>query len=359
MTLADQRRDPSLLISVAALVIIVAGLRAAASFFLPFLVALFLALLSFPLVESLQRRGLRLSLAVALTFIADLAVLLIFGLVVTQAVARFTRAAPGYWELLGAKFEGWRIALGERLADREIALEELIDFGAVSAADLTNVLGGIGDTVRGVASVVSFSVLVLLTMVCFLYEAVGFPDKIKVAFERGGARTEYFTSITREIQRYLGIKTLLSLVTGVLVAIWVSILGVDFPIFWGLVAFLLNYIPIIGSIVAAVPTALLTIAQHGLGRAALVVLGYLVINFLIGNLLEPLLMGRSFGLSTLVVFLALVFWGWVWGPLGMLLSVPLTIVLKIVLRHTDDFRWIAVLMSPGGQLEEAAVAADD
>ncbi len=130
------------------------------------------------------------------------------------------------------------------------------------------------------------------------------------------------------------------------------LLGLDFALVWGVVAFLLNYIPTIGSIIAAVPAVLLAAVQLGFGRAVLIAAGYVVVNTVLGNLVEPALMGRRLGLSTLVVFLSLVFWGWVWGPVGMLLSVPLTMVVKILLENTDDLRWVAVLLDSGRAAEE-------
>ena len=113
-----------------------------------------------------------------------------------------------------------------------------------------------------------------------------------------------------------------------------------------MIAFLLNYIPVLGSILAAVPTVLLTLVQLGSGRALLVALGYLLVNVLVGNLLEPHLMGRRFGLSPLVVFVALIFWFWVLGPLGMILAVPITMALKIALDYSERWRWLALLVEP-------------
>ncbi len=149
---------------------------------------------------------------------------------------------------------------------------------------------------------------------------------------------------------------MVSVATGLLIGVWVGVLGVDFAIFWGLVAFVLNFIQNLGSVIAAVPTTLLAMVQIGVGRGLLVALGYLVVNMVIGNFIEPHLMGRRVGLSTLVVVLSLVFWGWVWGPIGMLLSVPLTMVLKILLENTEEFRWVAVLLGDSRAAERLAPA---
>ena len=123
-----------------------------------------------------------------------------------------------------------------------------------------------------------------------------------------------------------------------------ALIGVDYPVLWGALAFLLNFIPNIGSIIAAVPPVLLALIQLGVAQAALVAGGFLVINMAIGNFLEPRYMGQGLGLSTLVVFLSLVFWGWVLGPVGMLLSVPLTIAVKIALEVRPDTRWMAIML---------------
>ena len=153
-----------------------------------------------------------------------------------------------------------------------------------------------------------------------------------------------FGKIITEMRRYLVIKTLISLITGTFITLWLWILGVDFALLWGFCAFVLNYIPNLGSIIAAVPTTLLAVLQLGFGYALLVALGYLVVNVALGNFVEPLWMGRRLGLSALVVLLSLVFWGWVWGPVGMLLSVPLTMVVKIMLENSEDLKWVAVLL---------------
>ena len=133
-------------------------------------------------------------------------------------------------------------------------------------------------------------------------------------------------------------------ITGIAIGIWLAILGVNHAFLWGLFAFLLNYVPNIGSIIAAIPAVLLALIQLGLGSAILVGIGYLVVNVVVGSIIEPKYMGKGLGLSTLVVFLSLVFWGWVLGPVGMVLSVPLTMVLKIGLESKEDTRWIAVLL---------------
>jgi predicted PurR-regulated permease PerM len=139
----------------------------------------------------------------------------------------------------------------------------------------------------------------------------------------------------------------MSLVTGAIIAIALALMGVDFPLLWGALAFLLNFIPTIGSIIAALPPLLLSLVQLGPWYALGVMILFLAVNMIIGNILEPALTGRQLGMSPLVVFGSLLFWGWVWGPVGMILSVPLTMIIKIILENTQDMRWVAALLDAG------------
>jgi predicted PurR-regulated permease PerM len=171
------------------------------------------------------------------------------------------------------------------------------------------------------------------------------PEKLKLALPHSTSSLENFTRITSSVQRYLAMKTLLSAITGLTITAALLILDVDYAVLWGLLAFLLNYIPNIGSIIAAVPAVLLGLVQHGIVIALVVAGIYVLVNVVIGNMVEPRFMGNRLGLSPLVVFISLVFWGWVLGPVGMLLSVPLTMIMKIALEATEEWRWVAVLLS--------------
>jgi predicted PurR-regulated permease PerM len=146
------------------------------------------------------------------------------------------------------------------------------------------------------------------------------------------------------VNRYFALKTVFSLITGITVWLWLAVLGVDFAATWGMIAFFLNFVPNIGSIIAAIPAVLLALIQLGVPSALLACLGYALVNIVVGNILEPKFMGRGLGLSTLVVFISLVFWGWVLGPIGMLLSIPLTMIVKIALATDEDTRWISTLL---------------
>ncbi len=182
-------------------------------------------------------------------------------------------------------------------------------------------------------------------MIFVLFEAVALPHKWAV-MDSHAPNTQAFKSFLKTVHSYLVIKSMVSIATGVLITVWLTFLGVDYPVLWGLLAFLFNFVPNIGSIIAAVPAVMLATVQLGLGTAAYTALGYVVVNVVMGNVIEPRYMGKGVGLSTLVVFLSLVVWGWILGPVGMLLSVPLTMIVKLACEANPKTQWIAVLLGP-------------
>lgn len=329
---------PPLFLALASFVVVVAGLRAAATVMIPLMVALFLAILSLPLIAWLVHHRVPHGLAVALAVLANLALVLIVGLVVTRSVAGFVEAAPRYRLRLEELYGQFL----ERLASWGVPTAEWEAMVVVSPGVVVDMLG---TALRGGVAVLSNLILVVFVMVFILLEAAGFPVKLQLALGSSPEGLRRFSRIRTEVQRYLVTKTLISIVTGILIGVTMALLGLDFALLWGLLAFMLNYIPNLGSIIAAVPAVLLALVQRGLTGALLVALTFLAVNVLLGNLLEPQIMGRRLHLSPLVVFLSLIFWGWVWGPVGMILAVPMTVVLRILMEHSEDLRWVAVLMS--------------
>lgn len=330
-------RGARFLLVAASTIVVIAGLRQAGQLVLPFLTAVFLGVVSFPVMAWLQRKKVPTPLAVLITVSAAAGVVGVLGLAVGRSVNQFSQVAPQYrarFRELARDILTWADGVG-------LPTSQWTPLDYVNPEAIVDLIGG---TLGALAGLLSNAFLVLLAVIFILFEAAGFRAKLRVAFGDGGANQDRLGQMTLEVQNYLAIKTLVSMATGVLVGIWVWVLGLDFPLLWGLVAFIFNYIPSLGSIFAAVPAVLLALVQLGPGRAAVVAIGYLAINVVFGNFVEPMLLGRRLGLSTLVIFVSLVFWGWVWGPVGMLLSVPLTMMLKIAMENTEDFRWVAVML---------------
>lgn len=325
------------LLGTAALVVIVAGLRAASVFFLPLLLALFLTILSLPLFDWLRRHRVPALLAIGSTMLVVGAILGVVGLVISLSIEDLGDKLPEYQAQV-------REASGRAvtwLEDRRVAVPRQLDTEELDLRAVANVVGG---AFRGVATALSSFLLVLLMMVFMLWEAVILPGKLRVAERWGPVDLERWSPIVQRVQRYLILKTAVSLATGVAAGILVWLVGLDFALFWGFLAFLLNYVPNVGSAVAAIPPLVLSGLQLGLAPTLVIAGGYLAINTVFGNLVEPALMGRGLRMSPLAIFLALVFWGWVWGPLGMILSVPLTVSVKILLEDTESLKWVAALL---------------
>jgi predicted PurR-regulated permease PerM len=335
----------------AAVVVVLAGLKAAQTLIIPFLLALFLAIICTPAVSWLAKRRVPVGLAVILIVNILVGAFSGFGAIVGGSVNEFTAFAAQNQ----ARFDGIVETASAWFEARDIDPASLDLLNMLQPGKLINLLGGV---LKNLAAVLSNFFLIMLTMIFMLFEAASFPVKVRAAVGKGRFDIENMRHAVVQVQRYLGLKTATSLTTGLLVGFWTAILGLDFAVVWGLLAFLLNYIPSIGSIVAAIPAVLLALIQGGLGYALLVAVGYVVVNVGIGNFVEPWLMGRTLGLSTLVVFLSLVFWGWMWGGVGMLLSVPLTMIIKILFENTDDLQWIAVMLDNRRGSEKRLEAAE-
>ncbi len=350
----------SVLLAAAGLVVVIAGLKAAKALALPFLFAVVLAILAAPAVVRLERLRIPRTLSVVVVVAAVLGVMVGIANLTVATAQQFGENLDGYKQLLIVQYEtSWELPL-ERLLERLQSLGVDLyavpgDMGAGSAAGL---VGAALQTVvsyllGSVVDLLSNTLVITITLAFILFEAPDFPGKIRLAFRDGAERLAQWGGLVAQVQRYLLLKTVISAVTGLLLGIWTAVLGLDFPILWGILAFALNFIPTVGSIIAAIPPMILALVLLGPGSMLAVGAGFLVTNVGLGNLLEPRIMGDQFGLSTLVVFLSLVFWGWLWGPAGMLLSVPLTVVLRSALAQSGSSRWLSVLMSSGRQLRAA------
>jgi predicted PurR-regulated permease PerM len=262
---------------------------------------------------------------------------LVFGGIIGKSLSRFTNDAPKYEENLK------QVTLS--------TISYLNDFGAninprqlIDLVDPGKILRFTAGAVGEIGGIMSDSFVIMLITIFMLLEIKSFSLKGDLIEKVHGNSLKYLDKIGQSIRSYLSIKTVVSLFTGVFIWIWLLIIGVDYPILWGVIAFLLNYIPNIGSIIAAAPTMLLALVQLGVGGMIWTGIGYLVVNLVMGNIVEPRVMGKGLGLSTLVVFLSLIVWGFIFGAVGMFLSVPLTMTIKIMLEQNEQTKWIAVLL---------------
>jgi predicted PurR-regulated permease PerM len=335
----------------AALVIILAGINLAQSVVVLFLVSVFLALLGVPPVLWLKKKRIPSVIAVFIVMACMIIILLLIGAQIGTSVSDFYEALP----LMQLRIREEVIGLSELLKSKGIIVTEklfLEYFNPEAIMKLTATM------LSRLGSILSDLLLILLTVTFILLEVSSFPVKLRSILGDPLQVFPRFTQFAVDMKRYMIIKTIVNLFTGVLIGLWLYILGVDYPILWGFLAFLLNYVPNIGSMVAAIPAVILAIIQLGIGSALLASAGYIVVNFVIGNIIEPRLMGRNFGLSTLVVFISLIFWGSLLGLIGAILCIPLTMTLKFAFESNEKTRWIAILLG-SEKLNEKLVPSSD
>jgi predicted PurR-regulated permease PerM len=325
------------LLILASFIIVVAGLKAASSILVPFLLAVFIAVICTPPMFWLQRKSVPKVLALTLILVNILFVGVLFIALIVPSLDDFLSSLPDYQDRLSVQMAAlisWLREKGVNIPQKEVS--GIFHPGWVMSLA--------GDIFSALSSVLTNAVLILLTVVFILLEVADFPKKLRLVLKTPERSLSTIAKFSQVAQRYLVIKTLISAVSGIVICLWLFILGVDYPVLWGTLVFLLNYVPNIGSIIAALPAVLLALVQLGMGYALLTGLGFIVANMILGNLIEPKLMGKSLSLSTLVVFLSMVFWGWVLGPIGMILSVPMTSLVKIALESYEDTRGLAIML---------------
>ncbi len=318
----------------AAIVVVLAAIKSASVIVVPFLLALFLSIILSPLFLWIRSKHVPTSLSLVIVLLLLTLLFIALGLVIGSSVNEFSANLPAYEIKLKNDFH----ALFDRLGTLGITLpkEQLSEL-----FNTDSVMNYIAKTLKSLGSILTNSFMIILTVVFMLLEVSRFREKISSSHSKNFDSLQH---IVDTIQRFVVLKSATSAATGIIVAIALTLLGVDYAVLWGILAFLLNFVPNIGSIIAAVPAVLMALVQFDIQTALIVAAIYLGVNITIGSILEPKIMGDGLGLSTLVVFLSLIFWGWLLGPVGMLLSIPLTIMVKIVLGSKQQTKWMASLL---------------
>ena len=331
-----------------ACVVVLAGLKLAHQVVVPFMLAVFIATIASTPIQWLTRRKCPHWLAVVTVLLVLVVVLFGLGLVFLQVVNEFQSEQTSYQDRIKA--------LTKDTIDPIISTlfpDADLDFFAI--LDPSRVIPLASQALQSIGQLLSNTFLIFLTVLFILAEGKQLPRKLRGVLLERKMDVQWLDQFGENLNQYIAVKTCTSLLTGVCVTILLLVLGVDFAILWGLLAFMLNYIPNIGSAIAAVPAVLITVVSLGWGSAALVLVGYVAINVGIGSGIEPRFLGRTLGLSTLVVFLSLIFWGWMFGPVGMLLSVPLTMTAKLAFEAHESTAWIAHLLEPNRSEPETSV----
>ena len=352
----------------AATVLVIAGIKYSADFFVPVMLALFIATISYPIMNWLTKYRVPRVLAVLLTVLVDFAFLIgIASIAISLLGDLGQKWEVTYYPLMREKIdetsaflissltsmgfdnaqEGVQVYFSNIWKEQldKLEFERLLTFGS----------GIVGK----VAVFLSTTFIVLILTVFMLSEARQFGHRFNAICDARGPNFANMLAAAKDVQRFLGIKTIVSLATGILAGLLCKLCGLDFYVLWGILAFALNFIPVIGSVIAGIPPLILALLVYDIPRGLIVGLGYVAINTLIGNFVEPSLVGRRFGLSTLVVIVSVLFWGWLWGPAGMLLAVPMTMILKVAVDHSYEFQWLAVAITAERKRHKVVEEDDD
>lgn len=329
------------LVGSASAIIVGAGLIQLRSILAPFFFALLVAIAGALPLRWLQSKRVPGPIAAFIVATLFCGIITLLGWLAAESVDGLIAVFPRY----KIQFQALVIDIQERLAAYGVQIPSV-----VGLVDESTAVGMATGAIQGIARSVSSIATAVVILIFLLLETADYRIKFRAALSHT-VDVGRLEKVTDDVQRYLIVKTLTSGLTGFLIGVLCWLMGLDFPILWGLVAFVLNYIPVVGSIIAAVPAVILAAISLSWVSVLILSAGYIMVNTMVSNVIEPTLMGRHLGLSPLVVFLSLVFWGWAWGPIGMFLSVPITMLVKILLENSDDLKWVAILMGSARGLQ--------
>ncbi len=326
----------------ASVIIVLAGIKSASEIIVPFLLSLFLAIILLPSYNFFNRKGLPDGISLTIVISIFILLIVLVAQLIGSSINDFNSNIDLYTEQLSVYYRAV-VDIASKVGI-EISVDELS-----SMINSKQIMSFASTIMQSMGSMFTNGFVVLFTIVFMLLESSKFKSKILFAEKSNGAFS-HVEEISSQIKEYMVLKAIMSFVTGLIVWISLMIVGTDYAFLWAVIAFLFNFIPNIGSIIAAVPAVLLTLIQLGPLSATIVAALYVAINIIIGSVVEPKVMGKGLGLSTLVVFLSLIFWGWLLGIVGMFLSIPLTIMIKIILDDNENTKWISVLLGTGDNI---------
>ncbi len=345
-TNSQSKSNPAL--TFAAYLIIIGVAMYSSSIITPILLALFISIILVQPISWLKKKKIPNGWAIAMVLTGSFLLFLGMGEIIGKSVAQFSQDAPQYADKLSNLSTSFFDALHGLGFDLSLSNMEntvnpgkVMGYGAIFLGEIGSLMGNL--------------FLIIFILIFVLLEVNSFSVKMNAIIDTSNGTVKYLSKIGTSIRQYLGLMTIISLLTGILVWIALVIIGVKYAILWAFLAFLLNFIPNIGSIVAGVPAILFAAVQLGFGGAMWTMGSYLTINMIVGNVIQPQIMGKGLGLSTLIVFISLIFWGFIFGTVGMFLSVPLTMIVKIILEQNESTKWIAIML---GTTDEAQSIVD-
>jgi AI-2 transport protein TqsA len=331
----------------AATVIVLVGIRLGAPILNPIFFALVLSLLFSPIYTWLKHRGLPSPVALVIMLIVIGALFMGLFFILGVSISRFSERVGYYTSQLNSQVVNLDAVL-ERLGLSNVDLRDVVKPNALADA--------LGTVLSGVAGFLSDLFLILMIMLFLLGEGPAMMNRLRTGAGRDNPQVERLTAVGRSVVRQFGLRAIVNLVTGAGVTVLLFLLGVDFPLLWGILTFFLSFVPYIGLVLAVTPAVVLALAEFGVSRAVLVIVGVVVINVLAENVLSPVMMGRGLNISPTIVFLSFILWAWLLGGPGAFLALPITLFVAIMLDTFPETRWLASLMGIG---DADAGAADD
>lgn len=346
MNQLESRNKIPTIFYIAAIIVVLSGVMFASGIITQFLMAIFVAIICSKPVGFLVSKGVPNGASVAITLIGLIFLSGILGGVLGTSVANFTSNIDAYSTRLNSGLSS--------------AIQFLDTLGISTSRDILiktidpkTVMNLTAKLLNGFGNLMGNFTMILLIVGFILAENSSFSVKIQAILNKPENGMNQIHTAMTQINQYLGIKTLTSLATGVLIGVALWVIGVDYPLMWALVAFLMNYIPNIGSIIAAIPAMFMAFVNLGFGGVFWVMGVYLFVNVLIGTIIEPKIMGEGLGISTLVVLMSLIFWGYILGTTGMFLSIPLTLAAKIAFESNPNTKWIAIALGTEKDAKES------
>ncbi|AXH10809.1 AI-2E family transporter [Malaciobacter halophilus] len=319
-------------------VVIIAGFKAASEVIIILLLSIFIASILSAFLKFLTKRGIPKLLAYGILISVLTIVSLLLTYMINTSLASFTTNLPTYEQkiknsiiLLITYVEDFGFTVNKEEILKALNFSYFFKF-------TTDILGNIG-------AIFSKALLVFIGVAFILSETKVFEKKLKVIFNSNRARLSNFKLFSHNLQKYFIVKTFTSFLTGSFIFIALFFFEIEYPILWAVVGFLFNFVPVVGSIVAAIPAILLSLVSGDFEVTIWLIIVYMVINITISNVLEPKFMGKELGLSPMIIFFSLIFWGWILGIVGMFLAVPITMTLKIAFESASNTKWIGVLLS--------------
>jgi len=335
-------RGVIILLGGAGAVVVVAGMRGVADLLGPIFLALMLTVTASPLTQWLRRHGAPAWLAMTAAIVTVYLLLFALGGALVVSVARLIDLMPAYQQ----QFADLRADLTRELSGLGISAQQLRDL--LAGADPNSVVRLVQNLAGGLAGALSNTVFLLAVVLFMCVDAVHFPARLSSTVAQRPQVVDALRSFAQGTRRYLLVCTVFGLIVATVDTLLLWALGIPLPLLWGLLSFITNYIPNIGFVIGVVPPALLGLLQGGPGLMMVVVGVYCLVNFVIQSVIQPKMVGDAVGLSASVSFLSLVFWGWVFGALGALLAIPLTLLAKGLLVDVDPAtRWLNILLSGG------------